>query len=404
MRIAILPSGDLSYNSGSIIFAKRMLSYLSARGHDVHMIGSRAPSDMNPALMSRVTVADRLLDHPVFGDRVVTTRQYAESTAILVDYLGRLHDKEPLDLVCAHYASVNSYAAAIFCALAQRPFVVACFGRDLTLGSRDERILEMIRLSVPRAAAVIVADQDLESRLRSLLPAAERLCVCHEIPMPLDSEVLQGKRTANRGERPRVASINSCFAAEKGIDTILRAFAAVSRYLDVDLVVAGTDDHPAEVNRARLRALVSELGLTERVVFPGYLGRSEVGDLLRSATAVVDARTQGNFSSVLLEAQFLACPTIASETAAARRIIRDGVNGCLFPVGDADALAKQLTLLLSESTRRSTLRRNMELWAAGEGRRYTEEACFARYEQIMEESVQGGVDDSHRFAQRSRQT
>ena len=43
MKIALIPSADLSYNSGSIIYAKNLYKYLIDNHHEVFMLGSKMP-------------------------------------------------------------------------------------------------------------------------------------------------------------------------------------------------------------------------------------------------------------------------------------------------------------------------------------------------------------------------
>lgn len=45
MKIVIIPSADLSYNSGSVIYAKELFKYLLNEGHEVYMLGICVPED-----------------------------------------------------------------------------------------------------------------------------------------------------------------------------------------------------------------------------------------------------------------------------------------------------------------------------------------------------------------------
>lgn len=387
MRIAILPSADFSYESGSIIYAKRLFGHLIGCGHDCHILSSRLPVDWNREWRDRLTVQEDLLEHPIIDDRVIETADYVRSLSIALRFLSDVHQFSALDVVHAHYGSFNSLAAHIFRGLSGVPFVVSSFGRDLTLGVKDERIRWMIKNSLNAAGRIVISTDSLRPILGQLFDASI-LAKVTTIPMPVDQTIFQPHEATFRRGKPIVASINSCFSPEKGIETILRAFSLLENRESVDLVIAGTDDHPEKIHLKRLHNLVQELGLNASVRFPGYLRRREVGKLLGEAEFLVDARTHGNFSSVLLEAQFTKCISVAANTPPARQVIRDGWNGYLFPVGDAQALAMLIArLLASGADEREKVRSNMMDWKERFGSEYQEQTCFNKLVDVYQEAI-----------------
>jgi glycosyltransferase involved in cell wall biosynthesis len=94
----------------------------------------------------------------------------------------------------------------------------------------------------------------------------------------------------------------------------------------------------------------------ERVTFAGY--RPDVPSLQRGSYAAIIASTGwDSFPRSGLEMQASGLPLIASDLIGLRESIEDGVSGFLFPVGNAEALADAMTLLLDEPSRRDQLSR-----------------------------------------------
>ncbi len=128
---------------------------------------------------------------------------------------------------------------------------------------------------------------------------------------------------------------------EKGFDILLRALPALP---GVRLVLAG--DGP---ERSALMRLAGALGIVERVVFAGW--RQDIAALLAAADMLVCPSRCEPLGNVILEAWSAACPVVASAVEGPSELIRDGVDGALFPSENPDALARRLAALLAAPER-----------------------------------------------------
>ena len=135
---------------------------------------------------------------------------------------------------------------------------------------------------------------------------------------------------------------------QKELDVLLRALDACE---GVALVVAG--DGP---ERARLDALVGELGLGDRVRFLGAQPRKTVLELLAAADAEVLSSGWENFPHSLIEGLAVGTPVIATGVGGVREIVTDGENGLLVPPGDPDALAAAIRRFFADGALRERLR------------------------------------------------
>jgi glycosyltransferase involved in cell wall biosynthesis len=129
----------------------------------------------------------------------------------------------------------------------------------------------------------------------------------------------------------------------KGVDVLLQAMAQVRAQLpDVRLVVAGEVWNGED----RLRALVDELGLADRVDLRlTYLPSGELDVLLVTADALVLPYTSGTGTQQVRVAQAHGVPVIASRISTVPEQVDDGVDGLLVDPGDVDGLAEAIRRL-----------------------------------------------------------
>jgi glycosyltransferase involved in cell wall biosynthesis len=116
---------------------------------------------------------------------------------------------------------------------------------------------------------------------------------------------------------------------------------------DVSLTVAGE----FWGGLADTRALVTELGLTDRVELrPGYVDAADVPALFTAADALVLPYRSGTASQNVDLARMHGLPVVASRVGTLGTAVHDGVDGLLVPPGDADALAAALRRLYEPGT------------------------------------------------------
>jgi glycosyltransferase involved in cell wall biosynthesis len=123
----------------------------------------------------------------------------------------------------------------------------------------------------------------------------------------------------------------------KFVDDILLALATLPPQLRLDVAGEGAE-------RGRLEALVSSLGLANRVRFLGLVPREEL--LTRMRAAKILLVTQG--FSAAVECVVSGRPVVAYDHECNREVVRDGETGLLVPFRDHGALARAVERLLSD--------------------------------------------------------
>jgi glycosyltransferase involved in cell wall biosynthesis len=94
--------------------------------------------------------------------------------------------------------------------------------------------------------------------------------------------------------------------------------------------------------RAEAVRLVENLGLADKMAFPGLLTEVEVARKLAGAVIYVSAALSDSTSVSLLEAMACGCFPVAADIPGNREWITDGENGLLFGPGDPIDLAAKI--------------------------------------------------------------
>ncbi|MFI9652728.1 glycosyltransferase [Guyparkeria halopsychrophila] len=173
------------------------------------------------------------------------------------------------------------------------------------------------------------ATEDQARHLRELGVADDRVTV-----VPNFSMFPARERPA--GEATTVVQLLAFgrFVHKKGFDVLLRAVAHLPDQDAYRLVLAG--DGP---DRDKLTALARELGIAERVAFPGWL--EDVAPLLDQADVFVLPSRHEPFGIVVLEAMARGTAIVSTRTEGPVTML-DETTGWLCEIDNADDMAKQL--------------------------------------------------------------
>ncbi len=129
----------------------------------------------------------------------------------------------------------------------------------------------------------------------------------------------------------------------KGQDLALQAFVNVATKIpEAKLVFVGRSDYEPEFI-AKMKALIFENALEERVIFTGMVEREEVlGWLKYSDIHVIPVRFM-NSGAVVVESWISGTPVLQSDVVDPNLVI-EGSNGYLFPSEDIDTLGEKMIL------------------------------------------------------------
>jgi glycosyltransferase involved in cell wall biosynthesis len=133
----------------------------------------------------------------------------------------------------------------------------------------------------------------------------------------------------------------------KGHDDFLRAMAKVARSQPNGkaLIVGAADSTPRnQAYYQRLQQLVTDLGLSDHVVFTGF--RTDVPRIMAASDIVVHSSSEPEpFGRVIVEAMAAGRPVVATAAGGVLDIIEDQVTGLLVPPKNATLMAKAIQQL-----------------------------------------------------------
>jgi glycosyltransferase involved in cell wall biosynthesis len=131
----------------------------------------------------------------------------------------------------------------------------------------------------------------------------------------------------------------------KAFDVLIDALAALPT---AQLWLAGEGGQ-----RAPLERRAAERGVAARVRWLGW--RDDVASLLAAADILVCPSRHEPLGNVVIEAWAHGVPVVAAESQGPSGLVRDGADGLLVPVDDADALAAALRRLIDDPPARMAL-------------------------------------------------
>jgi glycosyltransferase involved in cell wall biosynthesis len=204
------------------------------------------------------------------------------------------------------------------------------------------RMRTLVKFALRAGSGFLVQSEAERQQLQNWLPSA-RVAVS---PHPVYSQFPEPS-----GILPRRAALELLFFGfvrpYKGLDVLLQALAR-DHNRDVILTVAGEFWE----SRTRIRKLIAELGLTDKVdVIDRYVGEEEAAGLFARADALVMPYRSATGSGVLGLAYRYGKPVIASDVSGLAELVRGGETGFLVQPGSVEALADAIDRISAERAR-----------------------------------------------------
>jgi 1,2-diacylglycerol 3-alpha-glucosyltransferase len=143
---------------------------------------------------------------------------------------------------------------------------------------------------------------------------------------------------------------------EKHIEEILHSAALAVKKIDFCFVIVGKG-----TSKTHLEKLTGQLGITDKVIFTGFVPDEELPDLYRSGRCFIIASIAELLSLVTLQAMASGLPVIAVNAGALHELVKDKVNGYLYNEGDIQAIIQHLTdVFTNEDIYRQMSKKSLE--------------------------------------------
>lgn len=231
------------------------------------------------------------------------------------------------------------------------------------------------RRSLRRARRVSTTSRWMTEQLRPLLAPGTRVEL-------IGSGVPDEFARVERREGGYLLCYGRFDVYQKGLDTLLHAFARIARERPgVELRLAGRGK-----DEERVRGLARELGLAARVRVLPDVGREEVLELFSGALALLMPSRLEGLPMVPAEAMAAGVPVVAAAVGAVPEVVDPPRGGVLVPPDDPGALAEAALRLLDDPERRAAL----SLSARASAERFSWDAVAERHLEFLREIAADG--------------
>jgi glycosyltransferase involved in cell wall biosynthesis len=351
MRILTVLTYYRPHTSGLTIYAERLAKALAKRGHEVTVLTSQFEPEL-----PREEVVDgvRVLRLPVV---------LRISKGVIMPALGFHAWREALrhDVLLLHLPQFDAAGIALRGRLLRKPTAII-YHSDLTLppglfNRFVNRVVDLMNALSARFAHRIGAYTEdfanhspylrrFQRKVRVILPAVE-------LPPTDEKAVQEFAAQHNPEDKSPVIAMATRFAAEKGVDILLRALPHIFEEFPDALVwfagqyqdVMGEEVYfkrlSPEIDRYREAGRWKYLGVVPMAQMPSFYSNIDV-------LLVPSTNSTETFGLVQIEAMMNGKPAVASNLPGVRQPTAMTGMGKVFPIGDAQALAASVIDVLKD--------------------------------------------------------
>jgi len=319
--------------------------------------------------------------------RVLEKAPFFEASTASIARLEKVLSKEnPTTIVFGHL-DIRLYALALSLLERQRPYGIIAYDYEICrLPNNKKNDLVKRGVMLKGASWIAAISRHTKSLLETWRIPSGRVKLVHP---PMSEEAIKESAVLEPmfREDDNLTLVTVCrLVKSKGIDVVMRALKILAaRGIPYRYVIGGEGPE-----RRSLEALVSELGLGDRVHFEGSITEDEKWRLLRNGDVfVMPSRVDPKiphegFGIAFVEAAAFGVPAIGSRAGGIPDAIVDGETGILVPEESPVDLANALTFLYRKPERRKEMGRAARERAR---RQFSPRAIAARFREEISNAV-----------------
>jgi glycosyltransferase involved in cell wall biosynthesis len=272
---------------------------------------------------------------------------------LYLDYV--LHWKRILaefqaDLVHVHYPDGGGRNRFYFDSVADR-LITSTWGSEVTQSPEfplSEKHRAGVRQILAKSVAVTATSQYLAAVTADYCRPGQRIQI---IPFGVDCDLFKPAAA-----KPNTGLVQLGFfknlEAKYGPEVLIEALAIIAKQCpQARLTMAGKGDQAAA-----LQQQACELGIADRITFPGRLPHSQMVAAMQATDIFVMPSTcQESFGVAAIEASACDVPVVATRVGGVPEAVRDGQTGILVSPFDAKGLAEACIDLIGDPERRAAL-------------------------------------------------
>ena len=275
---------------------------------------------------------------------------------VRIDYLKwrRLVAEFSPDIVHVHYPDGGGRNHFYFNAVSDR-LITSTWGSDVTESKEfplSQKHKAGVRAILAKSAVVTATTKYLADVTSRYCPPGKPIEV---IPFGVECDLFKPAAVdTTSGPNLKIMRIGFFKNLERkyGPEVLIEAFAKIALACpEARLTMAGKGDMST-----MLKSRVAELGLSDKVVFPGRLPHEQMVAAMQGTDIFVMPSTcQESFGVAAIEASACEVAVVATKVGGVPEAVVDGVTGLLVPPFDADSLAEACIGLIRDTDRRKAL-------------------------------------------------
>lgn len=273
--------------------------------------------------------------------------------------LARLKREGRLDLIDAHFAYPDGYAATLLGRWLGVPVTITLRGTEQRQ-ARDPALAPKLRAALQRATQVFAVSESLRQVALGLGIAADKVRVVgNGVDLARFNPLPRAEARAALGlaaDAPVLVSVGG-LCERKGFHRVIERLPALrERFPGLVYLVVGGPSPEGDLG-PQLRAQVAAAGLDEAVRFLGPLPPDALRGPLSAADVFVLATRNEGWANVFLEAMACGLPVVTTAVGGNAEVVCRAELGHVVPFGDGPALEAAVADALARDWDADTIRR-----------------------------------------------
>ncbi len=327
---------------GSGVVATELGKKLAQMGHEVHFISYALPYRLNRFQANLFYHEVEVIKYPLF--------EYPPYSLSLASKMVEVIEFANLDLLHVHYAiphAASAYLASQMVENRKIKFITTLHGTDITLIGPNPSFIKIAKFSIEESSGVTAVSEYLRKETVDIFNIRNPIKVIHNfIPDDfMNISANQNLRSQCCGPDEFILTHVSNFRPLKRVHDLIPMVERLKGKFKFKLLMVG--DGP---ERSTVERLCNEKDLCDSILF---LGKQEnVADILSITDVFILPSENESFGLAALEAMACGVPCVTSNAGGLKEVNRHGQTGFVCEVGDNEAFANSIALLLEDKSLR----------------------------------------------------
>ena len=318
------------------IHTKRWVKYFADAGHDVHLVTSETTSTWD---------IDNVELHVLsrFGPKTRAINYLINTFPTLKQFQKLIKEISP-DIIHAHYIMETAFLGILS---NFHPFVVTAWGSDVLIAPKKSKVTRWITSYVLKKADLVTCDA--EHIQKTLVQLGATPSKINLIGFGIDTKKFKPKGKNERLSKelgifdsPIIISLRR-FEPIYNVESLIKAVPRVLKEIPKTkflLIEKGSEE-------AKLKDLAKSLGVSDNVIFKGWVPASELPQYISLSDVYVSTSlSDAGLAASTGEAMACGLPIITTDFGDNSKWIENEVNGFIVPLKDPGSLASKIIYLL----------------------------------------------------------